>query len=101
MAHSVRAIAEDLIREYDEGEDIKGAIGELSRTLESGPTYVTEHDRFVVTMELGLDADDVYGALDIALADLRDDGPGSGDTQWVVLDRRTGESHIVEQREVS
>lgn len=100
MAHSVRKAAERLLDAYDEGEDIKGAVTELRSTLEEGPTYVTPRDRFVATLELGSEADSAEEALDMALTDVRDDSIGSEDMQWVVFDRRTRESQIIERGEV-
>lgn len=101
MGDSVREASLDVLRAYDEGEDIKGVIAHLRVLLggDGGPTYVTVHDRFIVCLEVGYhEVESPEQAVAAALALTRD--LGSTDTQWHVFDRTNGEGVIVEQGDV-
>jgi hypothetical protein len=101
MAESVREAALDVIKAYDKGEDVRGAVANLRVLLggDGGPTYVTPRDRHIVCLEVGYDSlDTPEQAVAAALSLTRDQGsPG---TQWHVYDRQTGEGRVVEQSEV-
>lgn len=70
--------------------------------------YVSPNDRFIVSLVVGYDDDQMdgedfpvspKGALAAAISLTRD--MGSPDTIWFVYDRKTGETHEFEQGEVS
>lgn len=71
------------------------AQGDAFNRREVSSVYVGTGHRFVISLIVGVNADNVEDAAAVALGMTK--YPRKGDTVWCVHDRQSGESHEVRQ----